>query len=102
MLLLTSAGDDLRLLLCVGQEGCAGGGGVAEEGGQNPESQPASHLGMAANNTWHWSGHRCPEDETRALAEPGPKGKIFWVPFTHPVQPRTQTLGHLEPEQQSG
>lgn len=32
MLLLTSAGDDLRLLLCGGQEGCAGEGGVAEKG----------------------------------------------------------------------
>lgn len=61
MLLLTSARNDLWLLLCVPKEDCARRRTVAGGGrGGNPEGWPASHLGMAGENTWHWSSQETP------------------------------------------
>lgn len=81
MQLLTSAKDNLCLLLCVHQEGCARGWGAVEKGRRDSWRWAGFSPG---DNTWHCSGHGNPEDQARALAGPGPKGKIFRVSLMWP------------------
>lgn len=79
---LTSAREDLLLLLCVCLEGRAG------ERREERMLKAGSSPGDGGDSTWHRSGHGSPKDQARAKAEPGPKGKILGVSFMLPAQPK--------------